>query len=70
MTLPGVTVKVYVADLATETIQDPVSIRAYHTQTIAEFKETVSEVRILDANFVQSESFCDHKIKDNCGNLL
>ncbi|KAL5010408.1 hypothetical protein ScPMuIL_012713 [Solemya velum] len=43
----GVTVKVFVADLDTDTIHDPVSVRAYHTQTVDEFKNLVSQVGFM-----------------------
>lgn len=45
--LLGVTVKVFVADLDTDTIHDPVSVRAYHTQTVDEFKNLVSQVGFM-----------------------
>lgn len=37
-------VKVYVVDLKTETIAPPVSVRAYLSQTIQEFKQLISKV--------------------------
>ncbi|OWF37661.1 ubiquitin carboxyl-terminal hydrolase 47-like [Mizuhopecten yessoensis] len=40
----GVTVKVFVVDMDLETIQEPISVRAYNPQSVAEFKEIVSEV--------------------------
>ncbi|XP_069821168.1 ubiquitin carboxyl-terminal hydrolase 47 isoform X3 [Dendropsophus ebraccatus] len=41
---PGeVMVKVYVVDLKTETIASPVSVRAYLSQTIQEFKQLISK---------------------------
>lgn len=41
----GVTVKLYVADLQNDIIQEPpVSVRAYHAQTVSEFKRMVAEV--------------------------
>ncbi|XP_053304835.1 ubiquitin carboxyl-terminal hydrolase 47 isoform X2 [Spea bombifrons] len=41
---PGeVMVKVYVVDLKTETVASPISVRAYLTQTVAEFKLLISK---------------------------
>ncbi|KAK3608441.1 hypothetical protein CHS0354_035441 [Potamilus streckersoni] len=40
----GVTVKVYLADLKKDIIHDPVNVRAYHVQTVQEFKCLVSQV--------------------------
>lgn len=46
--LKGVTVKLYVADLQNDIIQEPpVSVRAYHAQTVSEFKRMVAEVRAV-----------------------
>lgn len=47
--LKGVTVKLYVADLQKDIIQEPpVSVRAYHAQTVSQFKSMVAEVRPVD----------------------
>lgn len=47
--LKGVTVKLYVADLQNDIIQEPpVSVRAYHAQTVSQFKSMVAEVRPVD----------------------
>nr|KAG5708872.1 hypothetical protein BaRGS_009281 [Batillaria attramentaria] len=43
-TLLGVTVKVFVVDIQTETIHPPVSVRAYLVQTVEEFKSLLSKV--------------------------
>lgn len=40
----GVTVKVFVVDIQTETIRPPVSIRAYIVQTVEDFKKLVSQI--------------------------
>lgn len=40
----GVTVKVFVVDMDLEIIHEPINVRAYSPQTVAEFKEIVSEV--------------------------
>ncbi|KAK7500181.1 hypothetical protein BaRGS_00008728, partial [Batillaria attramentaria] len=40
----GVTVKVFVVDIQTETIHPPVSVRAYLVQTVEEFKSLLSKV--------------------------
>ncbi len=45
MCVLGVTVKVHVVDLEEESISPPVNVRAYTSQTVAEFKTLVSEVR-------------------------
>ncbi|XP_061169220.1 ubiquitin carboxyl-terminal hydrolase 47-like isoform X7 [Saccostrea echinata] len=46
----GVTVKLYVADLQNDIIQEPpISVRAYHAQTVAEFKHMVAEVLNVSA---------------------
>lgn len=49
--LPGVTVKVYVADIENDILHDPISVRAYQTQTVNEFKKLVSNVSLM-VNFV------------------
>ena len=49
----GVTVKVIAVDLEREHIHPPVTVRAYLTQTIAEFKELVSESKGLLVESVQ-----------------
>lgn len=38
----GVTVKVYVADIVNDIIHEPISVRAYQTQSVTEFKKLVS----------------------------
>lgn len=43
----GVTVKVFVVDIQTETIHPPVSVRAYLVQTVDEFKTLLSKVLSL-----------------------
>ncbi|RUS84034.1 hypothetical protein EGW08_008212 [Elysia chlorotica] len=40
----GVTVKVYVVDIAKNIIQPPINVRAYHLQTVEEFKLTLNKV--------------------------
>ena len=40
----GVTVKVHIVDLETETIGPPVTVRAYLTQTVDEYKSLVSQM--------------------------
>lgn len=40
----GVTVKVYVADIENDILHDPISVRAYQTQTVNEFKKLVSNI--------------------------
>ena len=42
----GVTVKVYRVDLEEETIHPPVSVRAYLTQTVTDFKALVAQVSL------------------------
>lgn len=43
--LTGVTVKVFLVDIYTETIHPPISVRAYVVQTVEEFKLLLSQVR-------------------------
>ncbi|ESP03989.1 hypothetical protein LOTGIDRAFT_206027 [Lottia gigantea] len=45
----GVTVKVFVVDIEREIIHPPVNIRAYHVQTVKEFKNLVSQKLNLPA---------------------
>lgn len=40
-------VKVHVVDLKTETLAPPVNVRAYLNQTVAEFKQIISQVRAV-----------------------
>ena len=47
----GVTVKVYVADIVNDIIQEPISVRTYQTQTVTEFKRLVSNVSIIEHTF-------------------
>uniref|UniRef100_UPI00398E4669 ubiquitin carboxyl-terminal hydrolase 47 isoform X2 n=1 Tax=Pristiophorus japonicus TaxID=55135 RepID=UPI00398E4669 len=44
-----VMVKVHVVDLKTETLAPPVSVRAYLNQTVAEFKQLISQATALPA---------------------
>ena len=46
----GVTVKVYSVDLATETIASPVTVRAYLSQTLAEFRHLVCQTLDVPAD--------------------
>jgi hypothetical protein len=46
----GVTVKVYVADIVNDIIHEPISVRAYQTQSVTEFKKLVSNVSIIERN--------------------
>ena len=53
---PGVTVRVYVTDIEKDVIvEPPSSVRAYLTQTVAEFKELVSQVLTLSPLAVNFE---------------
>ncbi|KAM8940149.1 ubiquitin carboxyl-terminal hydrolase 47 isoform 2-T2 [Pelodytes ibericus] len=48
---PGeVMVKVYVVDLKEESVAPPLSVRAYLSQTVAEFKQQISKVRDLPSD--------------------
>ena len=47
----GVTVKVYVADIVNDIIHEPISVRAYQTQSVTEFKKLVSNVSIIEHIF-------------------
>jgi hypothetical protein len=55
----GVTVKLFIADLQNDIIQEPpISVRAYHSQTVAEFKKMVGEVNnLLTLDLSESVSF-------------
>ncbi|CAL1532778.1 unnamed protein product [Lymnaea stagnalis] len=45
----GVTVKVFLVDIFSEIIHPPVSVRAYHVQTVGEFKDLLQKVFDLPA---------------------
>lgn len=46
----GVTVKVYVVDIAKSVIHPPINVRAYHIQTVEEFKLTLKKVMGVSAD--------------------
>lgn len=46
----GVTVKVYVADVVNDIIHEPISVRAYQTQTVTEFKRLVASILQCDVD--------------------
>ena len=49
----GCTVKVHVVDLATEEVKEPITVRAYLQQTVADLKQIIAQHTGLEEKFMR-----------------